>query len=257
MSRSDWYCVLTDHPSEPPHAALCVITNHPARYRDPKTGLPFYNTYAYKEIQKLVAGDFKWSQLTGTWVGRGDDAAQGVPARFTRPETEDERKERLERKEREKKEAEERKEQEERAAAEEKARLRLEASGPQPSTEAPGTAATTTGTSSAPMAPMGQGADAQPLPPASGSVPAPALDAVSTPAGGASIPPPPPVGVPLSMPAPGDTKPVGPVPSVPGQTATTGGIPTPTTAPAATGDTDTVMTPAPPLETGTDQAGSS
>lgn len=43
----------------------------------------------------------------GTWVGKGEDAAKGVPKRFLRPETEEERKERLERKEQEKKLAEE------------------------------------------------------------------------------------------------------------------------------------------------------
>ncbi|KKY31766.1 putative yl1-domain-containing protein [Diaporthe ampelina] len=226
--------------AKPPHAPLCVITNHPARYRDPKTGLPFYNTYAFKEIQKLMAGDFKWSQLTGTWVGRGDDAASGVPARFTRPETEDERKERLERKEREKKEAEERKEQEEKLAAEEKARL--EASGP-PTTEA----------SPAPMAPMAHGgADTQPVPVASGSVsvPGPVLPAVD----GAGAGPPPPVGVPPVMPSPDDAKAVALAPLVPEQTPTTGGLPT-AAAPTAAIDTDTVMTPAPPLRTGMDQTG--
>lgn len=91
---------MTDKtPTELPHPPLCVITNQPARYRDPKTGLPYHNTYAFKEIQKLTKGNFKWSKLLGTWVGNGSDAAQGVPDRFARPETEEERKERLERKE--------------------------------------------------------------------------------------------------------------------------------------------------------------
>lgn len=93
-----------------------MITNHPARYRDTKTGLPYYNAYAYKEIQRLVKGDFKWSKLLGTWVGNGSEAAKGVPDRFLRPETEEERKERLERKEQEKKLAEEEKKKAEEAA---------------------------------------------------------------------------------------------------------------------------------------------
>lgn len=101
---------------EPPHAPLCVITNHPARYRDTKTGLPYYNAYAYKEIQRLIKGDFKWSKLLGTWVGNGSDAAKGVPDRFLRPETAEERKERLERKEQEKKLAEQEKEKADEAA---------------------------------------------------------------------------------------------------------------------------------------------
>lgn len=244
--------LLINHLSEPPHAPLCVITNHPARYRDPKTGLPFYNTYAFKEIQKLMAGDFKFSQLTGTWVGRGDEAAAGVPARFTRPETEDERKERLERKEREKKEAEERKAQEEKLAAEKKAKL--EASAP-PTTATAGVVLTTTEASSAPVAAMGQGtADAQqPLPVASGSVPVPDPIPALAPTAGVAVggPPPPPAGMPPVMPAPPDgSKPAAAAPLVPEQTTTTGAIPTP-----AAVDTDTVMTPAPPLEAGADQTG--
>lgn len=69
-------------PAPPP---LCVITNHPAKYRDPKTGLPYYNSYAYKEIQRLHRGDYKWSQLLGAWVGSGTFAARGVPERFLDP----------------------------------------------------------------------------------------------------------------------------------------------------------------------------
>lgn len=65
--------------------------------------MPYYNAYAYKEIRKLIQGNFKWSQLLGTWVDNSAEAATGVPTRFIRPETEEERKERLERKEQEKK----------------------------------------------------------------------------------------------------------------------------------------------------------
>ncbi|XXH04717.1 hypothetical protein Hte_011139 [Hypoxylon texense] len=67
-------------------APRCVITNHPARYRDPKTGLPYYNAYAYQEIQKLLRGEYKWSRLTGAWSGSGSFAATGVPARFLDPD---------------------------------------------------------------------------------------------------------------------------------------------------------------------------
>ncbi|RYP03375.1 hypothetical protein DL764_005190 [Monosporascus ibericus] len=71
--------------AKPTPAPRCVITNHPARYRDPKTGLPYYNGYAYKEIQKLRRGDYKWSRLVGAWLGNGAQAASGVPARFLDP----------------------------------------------------------------------------------------------------------------------------------------------------------------------------
>lgn len=71
--------------TEPGHAPHCVITNHVAKYRDPKTGLPFNNSYAYKEIQRVYRGDYKYSRLLGTYVGSGTLAAQGVPDRFLDP----------------------------------------------------------------------------------------------------------------------------------------------------------------------------
>ncbi|KAI1417831.1 YL1-domain-containing protein [Hypoxylon sp. FL1857] len=72
--------------SKPAPAPRCVITNHPARYRDPKTGLPYYNAYAFKEIQKLRHGEYKWSRLAGAWTGSGSFAASGVPDRFLDPD---------------------------------------------------------------------------------------------------------------------------------------------------------------------------
>ncbi|KAL2136318.1 hypothetical protein VTI74DRAFT_4352 [Chaetomium olivicolor] len=72
--------------AKPAHPPLCVITNHPAKYRDPKTGLPYANSYAYREIQRVYRGDYKWSRLVGAWVGRGDYAARGVPEWFLHPE---------------------------------------------------------------------------------------------------------------------------------------------------------------------------
>lgn len=62
-----------------------MITNLPARYRDPKTGLPFYNAHAYGEIRRLERGDYRWSKLLGSWVGSGKNAASGVPERFLNP----------------------------------------------------------------------------------------------------------------------------------------------------------------------------
>uniref|UniRef100_A0A0B7JQM7 Vps72/YL1 C-terminal domain-containing protein n=1 Tax=Bionectria ochroleuca TaxID=29856 RepID=A0A0B7JQM7_BIOOC len=70
---------------QPPPHPVCVITNHPARYRDPKTGLPFYNAHAYGEIRRLERGDYRWSKLLGSWVGSGKNAASGVPERFLNP----------------------------------------------------------------------------------------------------------------------------------------------------------------------------
>ncbi|KAM0260653.1 hypothetical protein ACHAPA_010144 [Fusarium lateritium] len=72
--------------SKPSPAPLCVITNHPARYRDPRTGLPYYNAYAYREIQRLTRGEYRWSHIIGAWVGSGAFAARGVPERFLNPD---------------------------------------------------------------------------------------------------------------------------------------------------------------------------
>ncbi|KAI1331284.1 YL1 nuclear protein-domain-containing protein [Xylariaceae sp. FL0255] len=66
-------------------APRCVITNLPAKYRDPKTGLLYHNAHAFKEIRKLCRGHYKWSALIGAWVGDGTTAARGVPARFLDP----------------------------------------------------------------------------------------------------------------------------------------------------------------------------
>ncbi|KAL1891684.1 hypothetical protein Cpir12675_004870 [Ceratocystis pirilliformis] len=68
--------------AKPQAPALCAITNMPAKYRDPVTGLPYHNAYAYKQIQKLRNGDFNWSSLLGAYVGSTSMVAQNVPARF-------------------------------------------------------------------------------------------------------------------------------------------------------------------------------
>ncbi|RFU34979.1 hypothetical protein B7463_g1341, partial [Scytalidium lignicola] len=73
-------CDLEQKPPE-----LCVITAYPAKFRDPSTGLPYYNAYAYREIQKLKRGEFKWSKFLGAYVGMGTYAARGVPQRFLNP----------------------------------------------------------------------------------------------------------------------------------------------------------------------------
>ncbi|KAF9769605.1 hypothetical protein IL306_012947 [Fusarium sp. DS 682] len=72
--------------SKPSPAPHCVITNHLARYRDPRTGLPYYNAYAYREIQRLTRGEYRWSHILGAWVGSGTYAARGVPERFLNPD---------------------------------------------------------------------------------------------------------------------------------------------------------------------------
>ncbi|KAL0931941.1 uncharacterized protein CTRU02_212894 [Colletotrichum truncatum] len=71
-----------DRLAKPAPRPVCVITAHPARYRDPGTGLPYHNAHAYKEIQRLRRGEYKWSSLLGAWVGSCTFAARGVPERF-------------------------------------------------------------------------------------------------------------------------------------------------------------------------------
>lgn len=65
-----------------PPVPLCVITNQPARYRDPQTGLRYHNAFAYREIRRVCRGDYRWSRLLGAWVGNGTLAAKGVPKRW-------------------------------------------------------------------------------------------------------------------------------------------------------------------------------
>jgi vacuolar protein sorting-associated protein 72 len=72
--------------TEPAPQSICVITGSPARYRDPNTGLPFYNASAYHHIQCLIRGEYRWSALLGAWVGGKHPPAQGVPERFTNPD---------------------------------------------------------------------------------------------------------------------------------------------------------------------------
>ncbi|POR32221.1 Uncharacterized protein TPAR_07571 [Tolypocladium paradoxum] len=114
--------------SKPTPAPLCAITNHPARYRDSRTGLPYYNATAYREIQRLHRGDYRWSRLIGAWVGSGTLAARGVPERFLHPEPDEERKKRLEEKKRKAEEA-KAKAEEEKKQAEDKRAEGAEAAG--------------------------------------------------------------------------------------------------------------------------------
>ncbi|KAM0256182.1 hypothetical protein ACHAQJ_005161 [Trichoderma viride] len=71
--------------SKPAPLPICVITGLPARYRDPKTGLPYHNVAAYRELQRLGRGELSWSGILNAWVGSEKTAARGVPARFLDP----------------------------------------------------------------------------------------------------------------------------------------------------------------------------
>ncbi|OAA35732.1 YL1 nuclear [Beauveria brongniartii RCEF 3172] len=70
---------------KPTSAPICPITCNTARYRDPKTNLHFYSADAFKELQRVRSGEYRWSRLLGAWVGSGTCAARGVPERFLNP----------------------------------------------------------------------------------------------------------------------------------------------------------------------------
>lgn len=57
---------------------LCAITSQPARYRDPKSGLPYAGMGAYRGIQNLVTGGARWSNLLGAWVGGPEVGSLGA-----------------------------------------------------------------------------------------------------------------------------------------------------------------------------------
>ncbi|KAF7714517.1 YL1 nuclear protein [Penicillium ucsense] len=68
-------------------SSLCVITSLPSRYRDPETSLPYANSFAYKQIRRMLSQGYIWSSMLGCFVGPGGIAARGVPGRFLGKET--------------------------------------------------------------------------------------------------------------------------------------------------------------------------
>ncbi|KAA8911454.1 YL1 nuclear protein-domain-containing protein [Sphaerosporella brunnea] len=60
----------------------CPITQQPAKFRDPATGMPLANLHAYREMRRLLRGEIRWSHLLGAYMGEAGDAASGVPEGF-------------------------------------------------------------------------------------------------------------------------------------------------------------------------------
>jgi vacuolar protein sorting-associated protein 72 len=60
--------------------STCSITDSPARYRDPVTGLPYADVYGLKMIRKLAEGRCIWSSLLGAYVGADMESTNGRPA---------------------------------------------------------------------------------------------------------------------------------------------------------------------------------
>lgn len=80
-----------DNIPPPPPKPRCAITAWPAKYRDPKTGLAYFDMQMYKAVQRILAGGSMWSGLLGAWVGPAPGGisigrpASGVPEGFTGP----------------------------------------------------------------------------------------------------------------------------------------------------------------------------
>lgn len=59
-----------------------MITQKPAHFRDPLTGMPYADVQAYNELRKILRGDIRWSSLLGAYVGTAGSPARGVPEGF-------------------------------------------------------------------------------------------------------------------------------------------------------------------------------
>ncbi|CAD0099137.1 unnamed protein product [Aureobasidium mustum] len=66
----------------PPPKPVCAITAKPARFKDPKTELPYQGLDAYKALQRVSAGGCRWGgQGWDCWMGI---VGQGVMGRVAR-----------------------------------------------------------------------------------------------------------------------------------------------------------------------------
>lgn len=56
-----------------PRQSTCVITGLPARYRDPRTGIPYATADAYATLTRVLDGEFRWTGLAqrGTALSAG------------------------------------------------------------------------------------------------------------------------------------------------------------------------------------------
>ncbi|PWN34658.1 YL1-domain-containing protein [Meira miltonrushii] len=55
-----------------PRISVCPITGLPAKYRDPRSGIPFANREAYANLTAIIKGEFRWSG-SGTNTGNAVD----------------------------------------------------------------------------------------------------------------------------------------------------------------------------------------
>ncbi|KAF9360207.1 hypothetical protein BGX26_010207 [Mortierella sp. AD094] len=69
---SEWSSVES-YPEQKP---MCAITGLPARYKDPRTGIPYANKEAYKILQNVVRHGYVWSNGLNAYC---HDVAQPLP----------------------------------------------------------------------------------------------------------------------------------------------------------------------------------
>jgi len=51
---------------------MCPITGQPAKYRDPRTNVPFADLPAYNVLTKILGREYVWSSALGCYVGVGE-----------------------------------------------------------------------------------------------------------------------------------------------------------------------------------------
>ncbi|KAL1919226.1 uncharacterized protein VTP21DRAFT_1918 [Calcarisporiella thermophila] len=62
---------------------LCPITGQVARYKDPKTGVPYANLEAFRTLRRVLEHEYIWSTVLNAYVHRADQPhARGVPDGF-------------------------------------------------------------------------------------------------------------------------------------------------------------------------------
>jgi len=71
-------------PAKPKPSARCPITGLPARYKDPLSGVGYYDIHAFKILREVGrrGGRYVWFSVGGWFVGEtgwGGRGAKGVP----------------------------------------------------------------------------------------------------------------------------------------------------------------------------------
>lgn len=63
----------------------CLLTGLPARYLDPRTGVPYANAKAYQILTRILAHRYIWSESLGCYIGAEDSIhAQGLSGSYQR-----------------------------------------------------------------------------------------------------------------------------------------------------------------------------